>query len=213
MRADFWAEAKHRQEDLNKLASREGSKATLEKDTEFAVTVFKILTLIGSVFLSLTALTTLPPDLAILSISLILFATAVLLSGSKKIIQVFPRYQYYGVEPSTVIYHPPSRSLWPFSRRSTCSTSPGHHVPVGSAYSPPSSPPSRRSVSWWDFSSETPTSQAATTTGSGGHTSRDTVTREGNVGVGSGRSNSETVTSSGNVGVGSGNDRRTASRR
>ncbi len=167
---EFFAatERSERARDLQALAERQESGGV--PHDYVGVTILKILTMIAGLFLTLVAGTTLDPQLAFVSITMIIVGTGAILIASEKIVRVFPRSVYRTRDP--IFYEAPKTTVYP-------------QISVSQS-SPPSSPKGSFQAS---SSGHTDSSTVAGTPGNvavgGGHDHRNT-TPQGNVIPGSG---------------------------
>ncbi|NGX47460.1 MAG: hypothetical protein K1000chlam3_00834 [Chlamydiae bacterium] len=78
-----------------------------ENNNSITVTILKILTIIAGVFFAMLSATSLPPDMAFVSITLIAVTVAALVTGAEKIVAVFPRsiWIWRSHYPSTTVHH------------------------------------------------------------------------------------------------------------
>ena len=137
MQIDIQTAGDHAASQLKALHSNEYERPG-EASNSVAVTLLKILTIIAGIFFAMVSATSLPPDLAFISITLIAVAVAALVTGSEKIIAIFPRNIWFwrNHNPAHTVHHhyepapAPSYSLSGFYNRLTRSTpaSGGHSV-------------------------------------------------------------------------------------
>jgi len=238
MNLDLCVEGKYskRAEDLHDLCKMQNEcGASTKSKSDFTVTLLKALAVFLGVFLALASLATMRPEMAFISITLILVATGTIVIGSEKIITVFPsgfwrinpyvriRHHYNPVpsqpqvhihtsppprqQPSFVSTQSPkpTQQQAPFQVPSFVSPSTPKQTPVPAFVSP-----SKSTM----YASELPKSS---TTGSGvgltsGHMSNTATTGSGNnVGLSGGHmSNTATTGSTNSVALGGGHMPNTA---
>lgn len=90
MQIEITEAGKKAESDLLKLHSQEFGRGQYA-DYSVGSTILKILTLMAGIFFSMISATTLPPEMAFISITLIAVATFAILAGAEKIIAIFPR--------------------------------------------------------------------------------------------------------------------------
>lgn len=114
MQIDIQTAGDHAATQLRALHSKEHGRSD-EASNSVAVTLLKILTIIAGIFFAMVSATSIPPDLAFISITLITVAVAAIVTGSEKIIAIFPRNiwiwrSHYPVPTVVEYYEPPSYS-------------------------------------------------------------------------------------------------------
>jgi|GEM_PF-3427172 len=90
MQIEIQTAGDHAASQLKALHSKENGRPD-EASNSVAVTLLKILTIIAGIFFAMVSATSLPPGLAFISITLITVTVAALVTGSEKIVAIFPR--------------------------------------------------------------------------------------------------------------------------
>lgn len=206
---DINVAGKKAQEDLSKLHSQEFGR----NHHSVGSTILKILTLMAGIFFSMVSATTLPPEMAFISITLIAVGTFAILAGAEKIIAIFPRNIWIWKNHYPTHHHPappPPRSWtsWrpnmpSWGRSSSTRNGGGHSVNSRRSSGHSSSSPTR---SWWQPSSYTNRSDR---TPGGGHSSGPVAGGTNKVARGGGHVGSPVAGGTGGrVAVGGGHDRK-----
>ncbi len=93
-RVDIMAAAARSKEAYGPLLGDARQSPVDYRSDRIASFVLKLLTLIGAIYFTIVSATTMPPQLAFISITMIVIGTCVLVSGSEKIVQIFPRFVF-----------------------------------------------------------------------------------------------------------------------
>ncbi|NGX26564.1 MAG: hypothetical protein K940chlam6_00489 [Chlamydiae bacterium] len=190
-----------------------------ENNNSITVTILKILTIIAGIFFAMLSATSLPPDMAFVSITLIAVTVAALVTGAEKIVAVFPRsiWIWRSHYPSTTVdhYHEPVPN-WSWGRPWTWRRSPSrtgggghsvHETTSSNRSNQPSRPTNPSFWGSWGSSPSSSTSRRNNPTTTGGHTGRGSGHHnspyaggtQSNVAKGSRHHDESTTTPSGNV--------------
>ncbi|MDN3506381.1 MAG: hypothetical protein P0S96_04030 [Simkaniaceae bacterium] len=216
MQIDIQTAGDHAATQLRALHSKECGRPD-EASNSVAVTLLKVLTIIAGIFFSMVSATSLPPDLAFISITLITVTVAAIVTGSEKIVAIFPRniwiWRSHYPAPTVVDYHQP-HSYTPrgFFRRAfgrgpanvgghpvhTTTSAGGRRGHPGGAAAAAAA--ARRTSSPVRRAPNRPLSSSAHAAAGGGHVGSPYAGgTPGNVAVGSGQHDRRPTTPSGNV--------------
>jgi len=202
---------KKAESDLLELHSQEFGRNQYD-DHSVGSTILKILTLMAGIFFSMVSATSLPPEMAFISITLIAVGTFAILSGAEKIIAIFPRDTWAWKSHYPTYHHPappprswtswrPSMPSW--GRGNSRRNSRGHSVSSRSNAPSGSSP----SSSWWRPASYT--NRSDRTVPSEGRSNGPVARGTNKVAQGGGHVGSPVAGGTGGrVAVGGGHDRR-----